>query len=128
MVWYGSNERQYFNLHCLRIAKTETLFMLEKLQSLAQRLSWTAPWCLMLAIAGLGLAVSALFLSASEAGDVRMIPGVLLFVWGLMARSFLQLFARVPARPAAGAGIVTRIKAALRRSVYYIFLCLFALA
>lgn len=102
--------------------------MLERLQSLAQRLSWTAPWCLMFAIAGLGLAASALFLSTSEAEDARMIPGVLLFVWGLMARSFLQLFARVPSRPDAGARVVTRVKVALHRSVYYIFLCLFAMA
>ncbi|MCB1666124.1 MAG: hypothetical protein KDI28_10105 [Pseudomonadales bacterium] len=101
--------------------------MLETLQRLVQRFLWARPWCLLLSLVGLGIVVRALALTDTEVGDGGMIPGLLLFVWALMARSFLNLFAGVPAPALAGAGFVTRVKVALHRGLYHVFLYLFML-
>lgn len=98
------------------------------MQRLVQRFRWAGPWCLLLSLVGLGIAVIALALTDTELGDVGMIPGLLLFVWALMARSFLNLFSSVPAPALAAASVLTRVRRALHRGLYHVFLYLFMLA
>lgn len=102
--------------------------MLDQLQKIAFVLRPLSRVFLILAVLGLGYGVYVLLASRSQADDLGLIPALMLFTWATMARSFISLFAHVPARASKEAKFVKRITARLSRLPYYCFLVLFVIA
>lgn len=102
--------------------------MLDKLQKIALSLRPLSFALLIIAIVSLGYAVYVLLVSSSQEDDLTLIPALILFTWATMARSFVSLFAHVPARARAEMKFVTRLKARASRIPYYCFLVLFVVA
>ncbi len=102
--------------------------MLERLQALAIRFSRLGPFFALLAACALMLGVYVLLTSGDQSDDVALIPAFMLFTWAMMARSFISIFAHVPAKALRDAGFWQRFKLAVQRGVYYGFVTLFAVA
>jgi hypothetical protein len=100
--------------------------MLETLQGIARRWRRMRPVLLLGALLALGAAVRVLLTSSTQAGDIYLIPALLLFLWCLMLHAFLSLFAQVPP-PVTPLPWRQRMLARGRRAFHYLFLLLFAL-
>ena len=101
--------------------------MLETLQGIARRWQRTRPLLLLGAVLALAAALRVLLTSSTQAGDIYLIPALLLFLWCLMLHAFLSLFAHVPSRPVTALPWRQSILARGRRAFHYLFLLMFAL-
>ncbi len=101
--------------------------MLETLQGIARRWQRTRPWLLLGALLALAAALRVLLTSSTQAGDIFLIPALLLFLWCLMLHAFLSLFAQVPPHPVTALPWRQRMLGKARRAFHYLFLLLFAL-
>lgn len=116
---------RHFNLLYSGMAK-EDMSMLERLQGWARRFAGARPWLLVLALLSLSGCAWIVMTSGNQAGDVALIPNMLLFAWATMVHSFLNLFAQVPAGVVPGMKFASRFKARFKRSAYYLFAILMA--
>lgn len=99
--------------------------MLEILQGHARRWRAMRPVLLVLALLSLGAALAVLLRSTDQAGDLYLIPSIVLFLWCLMLYAFLSLFAQVPAPAVMSLPWRRRMLLRWRRAFYYLFLVLF---
>jgi len=100
--------------------------MLETLQGIARRWQRTRPLLLLGALLALAVALWVLLTSSTQAGDIYLIPALLLFLWCLMLHAFLSLCAQVPP-PATPLPWRQRMLGRARGAFHYLFLLLFAL-
>jgi hypothetical protein len=100
--------------------------MLEQMQGYARRWMALRPVLLVVAVLALGAALRILLTSVDQAGDVYLIPALVLFLWCIMLHAFLTLFARVPPPAVTTLPWRQRMLMRCRRVFYYLFLGLFA--
>jgi len=101
--------------------------MLERMQEHARRWRLLRPLLLGLALLSFGAVVAVLITSADQAGDVYLIPALVLFLWCIMLHAFLTLFAEVPQPVVTTLPWRARILMRAKRMFYHLFLGLFAL-
>lgn len=100
--------------------------MLERMQGHALRWRGMRPVLLVVAVLSLVAAVRVLLTSVDQAGDVALIPSLVLFLWCVMLHAFLTLFAQVPAPPATHLSWGRRMLMRCKRAFHYVFLAVFA--
>jgi len=100
--------------------------MLEQMQGYARRWMALRPVLLVVAVLALGAALRILLTSVDQAGDVYLIPALVLLLWCIMLHAFLTLFARVPPPVVTTLPWRQRMLMRCRRVFYYLFLGLFA--
>lgn len=101
--------------------------MLDLYTRLAARLrphAWVG-WLLVL-VAGVTFPI-AVFLVQGETGQFLALAAITLLLWALTLRAFITAFADPLPSPSSGAGLVTRLKARLRRLYRGLLALLFTL-
>lgn len=100
--------------------------MLERMQGHARRWSAVRPVLLIAAVLALAAALRILLTSVDQAGDVYLIPALVLFLWCIMLHAFLTLFAQVPPPVVTALPWRRRMLMRCRRAFYHLFLGSFA--
>lgn len=94
--------------------------MLEQLKHFANRLAVLRIPSLVLALLVLPLLMWIIINSASPSQEVYLIPALILFVWLLLLYSFLSLFAEIPQALEGSNPWSARVRAAIKRGLYYV--------
>ena len=100
--------------------------MLERMQGVARRWSAVRPLLLVVAVLSLGAAMRVVLTAVDRAGDVYLIPALVLFLWCVMLHAFLSLFAQVPGPVVTTLPWRRRMLMRCKRAFYYLFLGMFA--
>lgn len=98
--------------------------MLNLFERCCARASFLRPFSLMMAGLGLLLVAASLFIADFY---TWLMPAFLLFLWSLLAFSFLTLFAQLPEAAAPHQGRLLRLKNKLKRGLYWLLAVVFLL-
>jgi hypothetical protein len=94
--------------------------MIERLQLIATFLGRIQPLIIVLGLVCLLLFLLGLFQAGGVTDDELMLPALAGFCWAVLLFSCARLFRHVPAVPAPGAGIRTRLSIRLRRGLLWL--------
>jgi len=94
--------------------------MLEQLKHFANKLAVLRIPSLVLALLVLPILIGIITTSDSPSQEIYLIPALILFVWLLLLYSFLSLFAEIPRTLQGSNPWPVRVRAAIKRGLYYV--------
>ena len=95
--------------------------MLEQLKRFADKLRVFKTPALLLSLLTLLALAWIVINSSSQGDDIYLIPVLVLFIWSLLAFSFLSLFAHIPQHAEDKSSKLDKIITGLKRGFYYLF-------
>ncbi len=95
--------------------------MLEQLKRLADKLRVLRAPALFLSLLTLLALAWIVINSNSQEDDIYLIPVLVLFIWSLLAFSFLSLFAHIPQHAEEKSSRLEKMITGLQRGFYYLF-------